>query len=203
MRAFGVHDDGGLATFKGRDAGIRSTQINTNCTCHNVYLLNILFVYVCLLKSWPPRPSVLDRRPRVFASRLPSFCLPKLEPTPLSTFEHQLYSHFFTKNLSRYHSKSALKTRRYTDFLAKKPPYLRVLRAPSKSRPQPSQVAAGWRISHPRRRHESRRASAQRRPALTERTTIAPAPRASTISARPSTVAPVLPRGAVGSLTVP
>lgn len=166
-------------------------------------LLRYLVRLRLLAQVLAPRPSVLDRRPRVFASRLPSFCLPKLEPTLLN-FRAPAFIPTSSQKLESISLKSALKTRRYTDFLAKKPPYLRVLRAPNaKSRPQPSQVAADWRISRPRRRHESRRASAQRRPALTERTAIAPAPRASTISARPSTVAPVLPREAVGSLTVP
>ena len=35
-RAFSVDDNGGLATFKSCDAGIRGSQIDTNCTCHNV-----------------------------------------------------------------------------------------------------------------------------------------------------------------------
>jgi len=32
--AFGVHDNGGLATFKRCDAGIGSTQIDANCASH-------------------------------------------------------------------------------------------------------------------------------------------------------------------------
>lgn len=32
--AFGVHDNGGLATFKSCDAGIGSTQIDANCASH-------------------------------------------------------------------------------------------------------------------------------------------------------------------------
>ena len=34
--AFGVHDNGGLATFKSCDAGIGSTQIDANCASHNL-----------------------------------------------------------------------------------------------------------------------------------------------------------------------
>ena len=102
-RAFGVHDDGGLATFKGRDAGIRSTQINTNCTCHNVCSLDILFVYVCLLKSWPRGHRCSIDAHGSSPQGCPRFAFQNLS-LHHSTFEHQFLFPLLHKNLSRYHS---------------------------------------------------------------------------------------------------
>ena len=97
-------------------------------------LLRYLVRLRLLAQVLAPRPSVLDRRPRVFASRLPSFCLPKLEPTLLN-FRAPAFIPTSSQKLESISLKSALKTRRYTDFLAKKPPYLRVLRAPKCKEP--------------------------------------------------------------------
>ena len=125
--AFGVDDNGGLATFKSCDAGIRGSQIDTNCACHNV----CSFVGLAIARPAPPFATtcsgcdarcaravshvfVLSFFARVSvgslcgSSRLwglhsqpPIPVLPKLEPTPLN-FKPQVHIPGFGKKLERF-----------------------------------------------------------------------------------------------------
>ena len=58
--ALGVHDNGGLATFKSCDAGIGSTQIDANCASHNLSPLQIRFaIRSFVLRSSSGLPSLV------------------------------------------------------------------------------------------------------------------------------------------------